>query len=293
MAPCPSRGLPGSFTQQEPIPEAGIAAALAVMRHGRLHRYNTLPGERPRRGAGGRIRRLHRGALLPGVASGGYAMGCALRASGCRPATGPDQRLHAGPGAGRHRRGGARPVFVEITTEAWSSTLTIWPRQAADRRAVLLLSHMRGHVCDMDAADGDVRCRWGAGDRGLRPYDGGKLARRAVGAAWGDGLLFHADLQAYEFWRGRADRSPTIRAGWRGRSCCREATCCMVATGPHRRPEVFEEVRWRRRTSRGGWTTCARRSCGRSLRSGRQVARWNALYAGRWRRGWQARRACG
>ncbi|MGB4828386.1 MAG: aminotransferase, partial [Paracoccaceae bacterium] len=35
----------GSFTQQEPIPEAGIAAALEVMRHGRLHRYNTLAGE--------------------------------------------------------------------------------------------------------------------------------------------------------------------------------------------------------------------------------------------------------
>ena len=35
----------GSFTQQEPIPEAGIAAALAVLRHGRLHRYNTAPGE--------------------------------------------------------------------------------------------------------------------------------------------------------------------------------------------------------------------------------------------------------
>ena len=36
----------GSFTQQEPIPEAGIEAALAVLRHGRLHRYNTVPGER-------------------------------------------------------------------------------------------------------------------------------------------------------------------------------------------------------------------------------------------------------
>ena len=31
----------GSFTQQLPIPEEGIAAAIAVMRSGRLHRYNT------------------------------------------------------------------------------------------------------------------------------------------------------------------------------------------------------------------------------------------------------------
>ena len=35
----------GSFTQQEPIPEEGIAAALDVMRSGRLHRYNLGPDE--------------------------------------------------------------------------------------------------------------------------------------------------------------------------------------------------------------------------------------------------------
>ena len=35
----------GSFTQQEPIPEEGIAAAVAVMQSGRLHRYNVKDGE--------------------------------------------------------------------------------------------------------------------------------------------------------------------------------------------------------------------------------------------------------
>ena len=35
----------GSFTQQEPIPEQAIAAALDVLGHGRLHRYNLAPGE--------------------------------------------------------------------------------------------------------------------------------------------------------------------------------------------------------------------------------------------------------
>ena len=76
----------GNFTQQEPIPEEGIEAALAVLRHGRLHRYNTAPGE------------LSEAALLEqefaaltgarfalAVASGGYALGCALRAVGVRP----------------------------------------------------------------------------------------------------------------------------------------------------------------------------------------------------------------
>ena len=35
----------GSFTQQEPIPAEGIAAANAVMQSGRLHRYNTSGDE--------------------------------------------------------------------------------------------------------------------------------------------------------------------------------------------------------------------------------------------------------
>jgi hypothetical protein len=35
----------GSFTQQEPIPEEAIEAAVAVMRTGRLHRYNLAAGE--------------------------------------------------------------------------------------------------------------------------------------------------------------------------------------------------------------------------------------------------------
>ena len=33
------------FTRQEPIPEKGIQRAVALMRSGRLHRYNTTTGE--------------------------------------------------------------------------------------------------------------------------------------------------------------------------------------------------------------------------------------------------------
>jgi len=39
------RPFTGAFTQQEPIGEAAIASAVEVLRSGRLHRYNTLPGE--------------------------------------------------------------------------------------------------------------------------------------------------------------------------------------------------------------------------------------------------------
>ena len=34
------------FTQQEAIPDKGIEKALEVLRSGRLHRYNLLPGEK-------------------------------------------------------------------------------------------------------------------------------------------------------------------------------------------------------------------------------------------------------
>ena len=34
------------FTLQEPIPQEGIELALGVMQTGRLHRYNTMPGEK-------------------------------------------------------------------------------------------------------------------------------------------------------------------------------------------------------------------------------------------------------
>ena len=76
----------GSFTQQEPIPEAGIEAAMAVLRHGRLHRYNTTPGEI----AETALLEEEFAALMGAkyclaVASGGYAMGCALRAIGLQP----------------------------------------------------------------------------------------------------------------------------------------------------------------------------------------------------------------
>ena len=34
-----------AFTQQEPIPQEGIDNAIAIMKSGRLHRYNVSDGE--------------------------------------------------------------------------------------------------------------------------------------------------------------------------------------------------------------------------------------------------------
>ncbi len=140
----------GSFTQQEPIPEAGIEAALAVLRHGRLHRYNTAPGE------------LSETALLEqefaasvgarycvAVASGGYAMGTALRALGVKPG---DKVLSnaftLAPVPGAIAAVGAEPVFVGVTEDLTIDLEDLAEKIGAAR--VLLLSHMRGHICDMN-----------------------------------------------------------------------------------------------------------------------------------------------
>jgi dTDP-4-amino-4,6-dideoxygalactose transaminase len=140
----------GSFTQQEPIPEAGIAAAMAVLRHGRLHRYNTIEGE------------LSETALLEqeyaayvgskyclAVASGGYAMATALRALGVEAGdTVLSNAFTLAPVPGAIAAVGAKPIFVGVT-----ENLTIDLDDLADKielADVLLLSHMRGHICDME-----------------------------------------------------------------------------------------------------------------------------------------------
>ncbi|WP_224815588.1 DegT/DnrJ/EryC1/StrS aminotransferase family protein [Hasllibacter sp. MH4015] len=142
----------GNFTQQEPIPEAAIDAAIAVMRSGRLHRYNTAPGE------DGEVAALEQEfAAFTGakyclaVASGGYAMGSALRALGVGPG---DRVLTNGftlaPVPGAIAAVNAEPVFVEVTESLTIDLDDLAAKIAATGSKTLLLSHMRGHLCDMD-----------------------------------------------------------------------------------------------------------------------------------------------
>ena len=145
-----SERFTGSFTQQEAISDAGIEAALAVLRHGRLHRYNVDGDEL------GEVALLEQEfAAFTGaryclaVASGGYAMGCALRALD----VGPGDKVLSNaftlaPVPGAIASVGAQPVLVDVTED-----LTIDLDDLAAKAGtadVLLLSHMRGHICDMD-----------------------------------------------------------------------------------------------------------------------------------------------
>jgi len=141
----------GSFTQQEPIPEEGIAAALDVLRAGRLHRYNLGPGEVGEVAALEREFAAYTGARHAlAVTSGGYALATALRALGVAPG---DRVLTnaftLAPVPGAIASVGAEPVFVGVT-EALTIDLDDLAAKAG-RADVLMLSHMRGHLADMDA----------------------------------------------------------------------------------------------------------------------------------------------
>ncbi|QTN35873.1 DegT/DnrJ/EryC1/StrS family aminotransferase [Cognatishimia activa] len=141
----------GNFTQQEPIPQEGIDAAMAVLQSGRLHRYNVAEGEL------GEVSLLEQEfaaqlgvSYCLAVASGGYAMGAALRAM----EVGPGDKVLTNaftlaPVPGAIASVGAVPVFVGVTEELVIDLEDLAAK--ADQADVLMLSHMRGHLCDMDA----------------------------------------------------------------------------------------------------------------------------------------------
>ncbi|MDP3197883.1 DegT/DnrJ/EryC1/StrS aminotransferase family protein [Tabrizicola sp.] len=148
-----SERFTGSFTQQEPIPEAGIDAAMAVLRHGRLHRYNTVAGEVAETAALEEEFAAYVGAkYCLALASGGAAMACALRALQVKPGEPVlSNAFTLAPVPGAIASIGAQPVFVDVTEDLTIDLGHLEAQAKASGARVLLLSHMRGHVCDMDA----------------------------------------------------------------------------------------------------------------------------------------------
>jgi dTDP-4-amino-4,6-dideoxygalactose transaminase len=143
----------GNFTQQESIPEAGIEAALRVMQHGRLHRYNTVDGEV----AEASLLETEFAAYVGSkyclaVASGGYALAAALRAVGMK--AGDKVLTNAftlAPVPGAITNAGGIPVFVEVTADLVMDLDDLKSKIASSGARYLMLSHMRGHIVDMDA----------------------------------------------------------------------------------------------------------------------------------------------
>lgn len=141
-----------SFTQQESIPEEGISAAVDVMRSGRLHRYNTVGDEPSETDLLEREFAEYLGVNFAlACASGGYALQIALRSAGV--SSGDHVFCNAytlAPVPGAIHSVGAIPVFIE-TTDAYTIDCEHLEREASKGKArYLLLSHMRGHLVDMD-----------------------------------------------------------------------------------------------------------------------------------------------
>lgn len=148
----------GKFTQQEPIPAEGIAAATALMQSGRLHRYNTIGDEVSEVALLEQEYAKYVGApYCLAVTSGGYAITTALRALGVKPGDKVLTNVFTlAPVPGAIAAVSAEPVFVGVTE---GLVLDLEDLEAkADQASVLLLSHMRGHLCDMDKVV-EICCR--------------------------------------------------------------------------------------------------------------------------------------
>lgn len=143
----------GNFTQQEPIPDAGIAAAMRVMQHGRLHRYNIVEGEEAEVSLLETEFATYVGSrFCLAVASGGYALAASLRAVGVKH--GDKVLTNAftlAPVPGAIANAGGEPVFVEVTDDLVMDLDDLQAKINSSGAKCLMLSHMRGHIVDMDA----------------------------------------------------------------------------------------------------------------------------------------------
>lgn len=141
------------FTQQEPVDEATIARVSEILRSGRLHRYNILEGEEAETAALEREYAAWQGAkYCVACTSGGAALQLALRATGLKPGDNILANAYTlAPVPGAIHNAGGVPVFVEIDHE-WHIDLGDLAHKAQTSGArFLMLSHMRGHIGDMDA----------------------------------------------------------------------------------------------------------------------------------------------
>ena len=137
----------------EPIPEAAIERAVALLRSGRLHRY----GEQGSDFSDPSLLEQEFAAYVGSrycvaVGSCGAAMFLALKALGVKPGQPvltSSFTLAPVPGAIAHA--GAEPVLVETTADYTCDLADLKRKLASSGALVFLLSHMRGHIGDLGA----------------------------------------------------------------------------------------------------------------------------------------------
>ena len=142
-----------AFTQQEPIPEAGIESALRVMRSGRLHRYNTIGNETAEAALLEREYAAYMGQrYCLACTSGGYALHVALRAAGLKRGDAVlTNAFTLAPVPGAIDNAGGKALLVEIDPDYCVDLDHLETTMRASQARFFLISHMRGHIADMDA----------------------------------------------------------------------------------------------------------------------------------------------
>ena len=140
------------FTQQESIPETGIARAVEVMRSGRLHRYNVSEGETAEAALLETEFAAYMGqSYCLACASGGYALHIALKAAGIKPGEAVlTNAFTLAPVPGAIDNAGGKPVLVEIDENFCVDLNHLEQMMQASQARFFLISHMRGHIADMD-----------------------------------------------------------------------------------------------------------------------------------------------
>ena len=141
------------FTQQEPLPQQAIDNAVAVMQGGRLHRYNVSQGETSQTALLEREYADYQGSeFCLACTSGGYALHIALRCLDIKP--GEPVLTNAftlAPVPGAIHNAGGRPVLVETEADLTVDLYDLEEKAKRTSSRLLMLSHMRGHIADMDA----------------------------------------------------------------------------------------------------------------------------------------------
>ncbi len=142
-----------TFTQQEAIPEYGIARAVEIMRSGRLHRYNVLADETSEVSLlESEYAAYQEAKYCVATASGGQAIQLGLRVCGVRPGDKVLTNAYTlAPVPGAIHNLGAEPVLIEITNDYHIDLKHLDEMARRSEAKVLLLSHMRGHIADMNS----------------------------------------------------------------------------------------------------------------------------------------------
>ena len=141
------------FTQQEAIPDEGIERAIEILKSGRIHRYNLVPDEL------GEVAMLEQDYAAwqeqdycIATTSGGTAIQLALRAAGVEHGDLILANAYTlAPVPGAIFNVGGKAVLVEIDQNYHIDIIDLEVKAKASGAKFLLLSHMRGHIADMDA----------------------------------------------------------------------------------------------------------------------------------------------